>query len=399
MKNIHNKSTATDYPPAWINSLSKEIDLWLKTLETDYGPGCYRFSNNSSVFNANKTKGLGITCLVLKTLYILGLTRNFDEKTKNLWINRIKSFQTDWGRQSGFFEDTELLKILDRRKSRYLASIRIDKYIRNKPLFRFADSAVQFTDKVFPLLEKDIQTRKAETRQAIVSLMLLGSQPDKPITNIPNTAKSVQEFILNLPWETPYGAGSHAGHLLVFHYINQHILGYNNQSNLINVITEELDKIRNTTIGLWHKSNPPPRQIVNGTMKIAAAYKFCNIPLPNPKSIIDYCLKASNEDQGCDNADIIFALHQAMQFTSYREDEIKQFALDRISIVKKFKFENQGFAFSLTKPRRSYYGVQMTTGSELEADVHGTFLSCWTLSMLADILGWRKKLGWQIPLT
>ena len=78
---------------------------------------------------------------------------------------------------------------------------------------------------------------------------------------------------------------------MVFHYINQNILGYNNQSNLINVITEELDKIRNTTIGLWHKSNPPPRQIVNGTMKIAAAYKFCNIPLPNPKSIIDYCLK------------------------------------------------------------------------------------------------------------
>ena len=123
MKHIHNKSTVTNGPPAWINCLSKEIDLWLKTLETDYGPGCYRFSNNSSVFNANKTKGLGITCLVLKTLYILGLTRNFDEKTKNLWINRIKSFQTNWGRQSGFFEDTELLNILDRRKSRYTWNI------------------------------------------------------------------------------------------------------------------------------------------------------------------------------------------------------------------------------------------------------------------------------------
>ena len=41
----------------------------------------------------------------------------------------------------------------------------------------------------------------------------------------------------------------------------------------------------------------------------------------------------------------------------------------------------------------------MTTGEKLEADIHGTFLHTWTLVMISDILGWKDKLGWELPIT
>ena len=70
-----------------------------------------------------------------------------------------------------------------------------------------------------------------------------------------------------------------------------------------------------------------------------------------------------------------------------------------IQLIKEFRIGQTGFAFSLTKPKRSYYGVNMTTGEKLEADIHGTFLHTWTLVMISDILGWKDKLGWELPIT
>tara|TARA_B100000029_G_scaffold91521_1_gene81470 strand:+ start:2057 stop:3259 length:1203 start_codon:yes stop_codon:yes gene_type:complete len=386
-------------PPGWMLSLTQDINDWLKNLETGDGVGCYRFSTNHSTFNGNLNNGLGITCLVFKTLYILGLTDKGDASKNEEWIKRIKSFQNATGRTSGFFEDPGLLSILDARESRFLNSVRINKYMRNTFILKNVYSALIYLDTMFPLFERNIQIRRAETRQACATLMMLNTYPEISVKNIPNNSSEVKNFINDLDWETPYNAGSHAGHLLAFLHINSKTFGINQQSKLKETITNELDKLRNPITGAWHKGNESERQIINGAMKVLSGYSFCNLPLPNLERLIDYCLKASNDEQACDNVDITFVLHQATKVTEYRKNDIKNFALSRIQLVEKFRIGRTGFAFSLTKPKRSYYGVNMTTGEKLEADIHGTFLHTWTLVMISDILGWKDKLGWELPIT
>ena len=386
-------------PPEWILSLTADINHWLKDLETGDGVGCYRFSKNYSTFNANPHQGLGISCLVFKTLYILGLTNRIDSSQNKEWIQRLKSFQTKIGRHSGFFEDPGLFSILDKRESRFLASRKINKYIRKTFILKNVYSALIFSDTIFPLFKRNIQIRRAETRQACATLMMLNEYPEVKIKNIPNNVNQVKSFINALDWKTPYGAGSHAGHLLTFLHINSTFSRINHNSKLKETLISELDKLRDPITGGWYKGEPSERQIINGAMKVLSGYYFCNLPLPNMDRLIDYCLEASNDQQACDNVDITFVLHQASKVTEYRKNDIKQFALSRIELIKDFRIGQTGFAFSLNEPKRHYYGVKATTGEKVEADIHGTFLHTWTLAMISDILGWKNKLGWQLPIT
>ena len=379
-------------PPGWMMGLADDIDAWLARLETEHGPGCYRYCEEGAVFEPGPRSGLGISCFVLKTMHILGLTRRLGEERLDAWVRRIRSFQARRGRFAGFFEDPALLSVLDRRASRVRSSVRFGRYVERLPLLALVDRRLG-------LFARNAPIRRAETRQACATLMCVGARPEWPISPVPRMPSQVREFIASLPWEQPYAAGSHAGHLMAFLHVNDTLFGRSSDArDLLPVVTQELDRLHDAETGAWFSRRPSPQQIVNGAMKVISGYAFCSLPFTGAERLIDYCLTASNDDQGCNNADITYVLHQASLVTDHRRDEVQRFARLRLEHVTGFRVDNGGFAFDRERPRRHYYGVAMSRGLP-EADVHGTLMFTWTLAMLADILGWREELGWELPVT
>ena len=105
------------------------------------------------------------------------------KKLENKLAQRIKSFQTT----SGYFEDKELLK-------------RTDKF-----------SLIKFK-KI-----KDFNARRAETRQAVVSLKCINQKPLHPLKFMFDTEEEIRNFIKTLPWnDNPWHSGSHTSHLVIF---------------------------------------------------------------------------------------------------------------------------------------------------------------------------------------
>ncbi|GIK40760.1 MAG: hypothetical protein BroJett011_45930 [Chloroflexota bacterium] len=353
--------------PTWLISISDELFIWLWSLQVDNQPGWFRFCREGALFEPDERAGLGISCLVLKTFHMLNLTQRLPDGYLTKWTQRIQSFQTKRGRFTGFFEDPALLRPLDQRAGWF-------KY--------------------------DLATRRAETRQACATLLCVGARPLVPISKLPATVKGVQKFIQELPWEIPWAAGSHTGHLMAFLHINAKFFGQSSTANnLLPVVIQQLDNLRDEQTGSWFRGpRPSPQQVINGAMKVISGYSFCGLPFGRVNHLIDYCLASINDEHGCDNADIVFVLHQCHQLTHYREEEIQHFARNRLEEIKHFRAPDGGFSFAVGQAQTHYYSVPMSRGLP-EGDIHGTTLFVWTLVMLADILGWRTKLGWQLPIT
>lgn len=170
--------------PKWLETLADEIWEWFLKIRIPEHPGRVRFCKEGDLFNPNKRAGLGLSCLALKTLYMLNLLDRLNPNELKGWISYIKSFQTIKGKTEGYFEDPALLKKLD------------------QPLG--------------PFLRRDWNVRRAETRQACAALLCANAKPAIPIKNIPKTPRGVRHFIHRLPWENPWAAGSHASHLMFF---------------------------------------------------------------------------------------------------------------------------------------------------------------------------------------
>ena len=64
--------------------------------------------------------------------------------------------------------------------------------------------------------------------------------------------------------------------------------------------------------------------------------------LENPESLIDLCLKATNDKQACDHFNIICVLHFCSRITNYRKDEIVEFALNRLRMYEKHYWPEVG---------------------------------------------------------
>ena len=64
---------------------------------------------------------------------------------------------------------------------------------------------------------KDFNARRAETRQALVSLKCINQKPLHPLKFMFDTEEEIRNFIKTLPWnDNPWHSGSHTSHLVIF---------------------------------------------------------------------------------------------------------------------------------------------------------------------------------------
>ena len=355
--------------PDWVKKYRENIWLWFNTIQSTNNPCYIRLCSNGDLLKPGPYSGLGWTALGLKLFHILEFSE-YEKKLENKLAERIRSFQTSSGETSGYFQDKELLK-------------RTDKF-----------SLIKFK-KI-----KDFNARRAETRQALVSLKCINQTPLYPLKFMFNTGEEIRNFIKTLPWhDNPWHSGSHTSHLVIFLESNFKFTKDKKFLKLIEVIFEELNYVYNRKTGSWYRENPPEYQKINAAMKVLTAYDFLKREVPEPKKLIDYCLNTVIESGACNLVDLLYVLHVCQKSTTYRKLEIQEIAFKSLDIIKSHFKDDGGLSYSHDGTQSGYYGVKVSRGFKDIGDLHGTKLYSWSLSIVSDLLEWNDKVKFKLPVT
>lgn len=350
----------------WIFELKNKAPSFLEQMKGKKVPGFFKYSLSGDLYPESSKWGLGNTVFATKIYYTLGLLDKLPEEERKDIANFIKSFQDKNGEIA-------------------------DSLLREVAFFREKLSAIRHWN--FNNFFHQ-QTARAETRQAISVLKLLGEKPDVYYKKFPQTEKEIEKYLSRLDWTHPWGAGSHFSHL-VFFLANSEL---NNKDILIDFSISWVNKIQHENDGAWYKGNPSIQQKINGAMKVITALKAADkVRFEYAEKLIDLCLSATNDRHACENFNIIYVLKYANELlgNSYRYEEIKNFALNRLEIYKKYYWpEIGGFSFIEGKAGFYYYKSIITKGLP-EPDIHGTVMFLWGISIIAQILGINDELGFR----
>ncbi|RXK00108.1 hypothetical protein CRU98_02850 [Arcobacter sp. CECT 8986] len=357
---------------AWLHNLKDEVKDFLSHQKSMIKEGYYHYSYSGDIYDEKVHWNIGSSVFALKLYYLLGIEKNQDIVNA---INYIKSFQ----RENKIYDQFIFKKGLIRN---FLGSL------KNK----------NFTN----LLNH--QYISAETRQSLSALMLYNELPNNLKLNIPNSKEEIEKYLSLLNWNEPWGASSHFSHLMFFYRVAKESgqISLNEFENFTNIAIEWIDNIYHDDTGGWYKGNQINRYIVNGVMKILTGLiSVDKVHIPAPEALIDTCLKATNDLDACDNFNIILVLNYASKQLqkNYRQKEIEKFALNRLQKYKAhYKKEQGGFSFFLNGANTRYYGAKITKGHN-EADIHGTVLFMWGISIIIQILGLEDEFDFREFLT
>jgi hypothetical protein len=355
----------------WVYELPDSIWNWLLSVRDEHHLGMFRYCRTGATFQPSLKRGLGTSSLALKVCFQINSLSKVEGTDLLQWTEYIQSFQRGPENKSGtFFEDRWLLRTVD------------------------------WQARLFRRAWKDLATRRAETRQACAALLCADSTPKFPVLGIPNSRSEVDKYFYSLPWrKNPWGAASHVSHLVFFLKLNADCFGHRAAyEELLPYIFEKLDSLHDRETGSWFTGNPPEPQIINSAMKIILAYDLIGKSPEYAERLVDFCLGATTYDDACHNVDILYVLYYCSKWTSYRIDDLKSFAEKNLELIKRHYKSDGAFSFYPDKAGNYYYGAKMSRGNP-ESDIHGTHLLVWALTMIGELLGFNKELGWKLPIT
>ncbi|MBL7196753.1 MAG: hypothetical protein ISS47_01490 [Candidatus Omnitrophica bacterium] len=354
----------------WIFELKGKVLQFINKLKSESSPGYFKYTLSGDLYDENLNWGLGNTVFAVKIYYTLNLLNELPIKEKEEMARFIKSFQQKDG---VFFDPLIKRKAFLRGKLSSFKNWNFDNFVHQ-------------------------QVIRAETRQSVSALNLLGEKPEFTYKRFPKSEEEIEKYLLKLNWRKPWGAGSHFSHLIFFLKSSN----LENKENLIDFLIKWVNKLQSSETGSWYEGEPSLQQKINGAMKIITALKAVNrLGFNYPEKLIQLCLSAKNDEHACDNFNISYVLKYANQLTdfTYRYKEIRKFTLDRLNIYKSYYYpEIGGFSFFPGKANSCYYGAVITKGFD-EPDIHGTCMFLWGTSIVSQILGIEKQLAFkeQIP--
>jgi hypothetical protein len=353
----------------WIYDLKNKVPLFLDELKGKKRPGFYHYSLSGDFFGERIKWGLGNAVFFLKIIYTLNLENAYQAET-GAAIKFVKSFQ----KKNGLICD---------------------------PLVNLLATPGRFISAVKNLAREDIvgaETKRAETRQSFSALELFGVTPPRPYKKIPKNKEEIEEYLSRLDWAAPWGAGSHFSHLLFF--LKRSDLP--DKEGLITAAIDWANNLQHPEDGFWYQGEPEINQKINGAMKIISGLVAAGrIDFKFAGKIIDNCLAAKNDRHACDNFNIVYVLKYCRQVLggNYREEEIRDFMFKRLEIYREYYHENAGgFSFNKLRPKKTYYGAIIDRGNP-EPDIHGTVLFLWGISVIAQVLGIDRELGFKEFIT
>ena len=345
-----------------ISEAKSKVPHFLESLYR--GNGFFSYTKESDMVSQNEKWGLGNAVFAVKTYSILNEANALSSQRAGI-IDFIKSFKAP----RGAFSDPALhRRIRLRNKLSAVKNMNFSNFFGHK-------------------------TVMAETRQAIVALILLGDKPERPFTDVPYDFKTVDRYIKGLNWKNIWGASSHISHLLFFYKINADLFKYRNDDadKLIRHSIEFINSLQNEADGTWSVKGASAQQKINSAMKIITTYIMLGLrEIKYAEKIIDYIINAGEGHyrDGCDNLNAMYSLKYAYDSVgrSYKTKEVNSYCQASLRRYEKYFFKGDGgFSRMPDSTGRMYYGMKVTRDFS-GPDIHGTMLFTWAVALAADIL-------------
>ncbi len=336
-------------------------------------------SKSGLTVNGEKLK-LGFSCYALKCLFITKSWDDLNQSKKDEWIDFINSYQ----------ESMPELPI-----NSYIDKVFIDEF--NK--FNFKLKAKNIVKKNLSLLnlysyenpkrvlENNI---RAESKQAISTLYQVGGKNKLIYKDFPKKEDEINIFLDSFNWNKPWHAGAQFSGLCVFSVTQ---LESDDKTRNIKSLTNFIDSKLDIESGLYFEnSKPEVSESINGAMKVLTGLDWLELPIHLPEKLIDFCLLQNPSNEGCDLVDLVYVLYRCSKETDYKKNEISKYfdEMERI-IFSHYKNDAGGFSYYLNKSQINYYGLEITKGDNV-ADLHGTILLLWAISMIYDFKNDQNEL-------
>lgn len=357
--------------PGWLRKVGEETSAWLLRLEVSNSPGVIPWAESGNLRPPTAKTGLAAACLAARTLFMLGAWDGLSAEHRDGWRERIRRFQRPRAPVvRGAFCDGPFLC-----RAAVQAGFRQS---RGRP-WRFCRYLIDCV--------------RGETRQALSTLIEAGGKADPPPPG-PLWTPDVPAFARKLDWSVPWAAGAQWSSLVFFGA--QAFAGEpGRRAAFRTAALAALEAVYQPETGAWHRGDPAPEQVMNGAMKVLTGAEWIGAPIPTPKRLIDFCLAHPPGEHGCAMTDRIYVLARCLAASGHRAEEVRREALAFIEAAKFFHHEGGGFRYFPDRSQTHYYGVRITEGRRVP-DAHGTCLFVWGLALAAEILGWRKELGWRL---
>ena len=371
IKNINNLSS---------RSLSEGVLSYLNTLENknkkfDYNP-C-----KEGITEAGREISLGFSCYGLKTLYTINKWDTLSNKVKNEWGEYINYFQ----KKISKFPDNSYVD---------------NKYIKHFEKFNIKHTSKDGAKSVLNIIKSNkYRTRKeqlidsirAETKQAIVTLKQVSFQNKFIYDDFPKTSKDLCSLLDSYDWSKPWSAGAQFSSFCVFTKAQ-----VEENKEYSKSLIEYIDNKVNVEDGFYYEGSQPNfTQLVNGSMKVITGLDWLGVPIHYPEKLIDVCLSREPSQSGCDLVDYVYVLYRSSLQTDYKRKEIVAYLDQILELIFSHYYEEEGgFSYNIGSSQKLYYGVEISEGND-QPDIHGTILLTWALAMIFQISE-NDQFNWNV---
>lgn len=351
----------------WVNNVSDYVEGYLSKLQKENFYQFFPALNNLTKYG--KELELGFSCFGLKIYYILGLWDKLSLEDKDEWIGYLSSFQ---------IENPKF------PVNSYLDTALLASYSENK-VKNFAEDSIKSILNIFPHNNYETNNKKllkavnAETKQAISTINQVKMQSKKNLENIFTEDQTVEQYLNQYDWSKPWNAGAQFSSLCVYSQTQN----YEIKKELIEFINTLADDETGSYFSDLPKNN---REIINGAMKVISGLDWLQEEIHYPEKLIDYCLSNRPILEGCDVVDYVYVLFKCSQQTDFKRQQVNNLLLEQLSYIKSlFNSEEGGFSYFINQSQTHYYGVEIVNKTK-QADIHGTILCLWAISMISKNL-------------
>lgn len=222
---------------------------------------------------------------------------------------------------------------------------------------------------------------RAETKQAISSLHQVGSKNSIKYRSHVFESNKLTSYLDSLNWKTPWTSGAQFAGLSVF--LETQELEDKKYLKLKEQLLTFSNNLVDKNTGCYFKESVISQsEMINGAMKVLTGLDWLGVPVHEPKSLIDTCLKVKPFSHGCDIVDIVYVLYMCAKETTHKRTEIVHY-LDEIELLisKHYQLYTGGFSYFYQKSQNYYYGLTISKGINT-GDLHGTTLLLWAYSMI-----------------
>jgi hypothetical protein len=348
----------------WVQRAVNDLPRFLGQLRVPSGPAQY-IPARRGVLPTGSAIGLGYTAFAIKLHVLLGTWELLTSFEREQHVAMIQSFQTDVASPDGVWD----------------AGAFID-----PPLVDYLSRSASFTPSLSQHLLTMRNTVRAESKQAIASLIQVGASPRRRYVDLPGTVDGVRVFLETLDWEKPWSAGGQASALAMLLATGHGSAGHDAEFGLLEMVRRFFRALLDPGTGAYFSGMRPDHgNLVNGAMKVLTALDWLDEPVHAPERLIDTCLSALPSHEGCHLVDAVYVLHQCRKYTDHRSEEVRDFGRGLLEMIRLHHNPDGGFSYWIGKSQTVYYGVPITSGMPV-SDIHGTLLLTWALAMVLRLI-------------